>query len=181
MVRSSLTHFALICAALTAAALSFAATPLQSATDAAGVWEMSLDGSNRKCQITLTMEGAGAAQALRFPVGCRRALPILNATASWGLDKGLIRFLGQDGQPLLSFEPRSVHQGGLVARRPGGEAYLLEPKEGAPGSLQLESAAPRLPPRLASPMPRLTPVDPDKAPPVPAVPGVYLVDRYLER
>ena len=30
-------------------------------------------------------------------------------------------------------------------------------------------------------MPLLTPVDPDKAPPVAAVPGVYVVDRSLER
>src|SRR4051794_7319257 len=114
MVRSSLTHYVLVGAALTAAALSFAATPLDRVDDAAGVWELSLDGSNRKCQIILTMEGAGAAQALRFPVGCRRALPILNTTAGWGLDKGLIRFLGQDRQPLLSFEPRSLDQGGLA-------------------------------------------------------------------
>jgi len=181
MVRSSPTHFALVGAALAAAALSFAATPLQSANDAGGVWELSLDGSNRKCQIILMTQGVGATQALRFPAGCRRALPILNTTAGWGLNKGLIRFLGQDGQPLLSFELRSSDQAGLAARGPGGEAYLLEPKERAPGSQQLESAAPRLPPRLASPMPRLTPVEPDKAPPVAAVPGVYVVDRYLER
>ena len=94
MVRSSLTRFALVGAALTAAALSLAATPLQSANDAASIWELSLDGSNRKCQIILMTQGAGATQALRFPAGCRRALPILNTTAGWGFDKGLIRFLG---------------------------------------------------------------------------------------
>ena len=39
-----------------------------------------------------------------------------------------------------------------------------------------------MPPLLARPArPPPTPIDPDKAPPFAAVPGVYVVDRYLER
>jgi len=152
---------------------------------------MSLDGSHRKCRVTLGVEDLGAARALRFPAGCRRALPILNATMGWDLDKGLIRLLGKDSQPVLAFEPRNPDEEGLIARTPGGEAYLLALKERPPQiqrartamvSLQPERAAPRLmPPLFAHPVPPLTPVDPATAPPFAAVPGVYVVDRYLER
>ena len=71
-------------AALAAAALCLAAAPLQGVDDATGAWEMSLDGSHRKCLVTLGPEDLGAARPLRFPAGCRRALPILNAAAGWG-------------------------------------------------------------------------------------------------
>ena len=64
--------------ALAAAALSLAAAPLSDVHDAAGAWEMSLDGSHRKCRVTLGAEDLGATRPLRFPAGCRRALPILS-------------------------------------------------------------------------------------------------------
>jgi hypothetical protein len=160
--------------------------------DAAGAWEMSLDGSHRKCRVTLGAEDSGPARPLRFPAGCRRALPILNATAGWGLENGLIRFLGKDGEPVLAFEPRDAEEEGLVARTSTGEVFLLAFQERSP-PIQLAStstastpseqqATPRLmTPLFARPVPPPTPVNPAKAPPFASVPGVYVVGRYLER
>src|SRR3954471_10865722 len=118
--------------ALAAAALSLAAAPLNSVDDAAGAWEMSLDGSYRKCRVTLGSEDLGSARPLRFPAGCRRALPILNATAGWAFENGLIRFLGKDGEPVLAFEAREAEQEGLVARTFTGEVFLLAFQERPP-------------------------------------------------
>ena len=102
MARSRFRHHADLVGALAAAALSLAAAPLNSVDDAAGAWEMSLDGSYRKCRVTLGPEDLGSARPLRFPAGCRRALPILNATAGWAFENGLIRFLDKDGEPILA-------------------------------------------------------------------------------
>src|SRR3954466_1342795 len=129
MARSRFRHHASLVGALAAAALSLAAAPLNSVDDAAGAWEMSLDGSHRKCRVTLGAEDLGPARPLRFPAGCRRALPILNAAAGWGFEKGLIRFIGKDGQSVLAFEPRTAEEEGLVARTSVGETYFLELKD----------------------------------------------------
>src|SRR4051794_955052 len=108
MAHSRLKRSACSAVALVTAALGLPAGPPDSVDDAVGAWEMSLDGSPRKCGVTLGPEDLGAARALRFPAGCRRALPILNTALGWGMDKGLIRFFGKDGQPVLAFEPRSA-------------------------------------------------------------------------
>src|SRR5215210_942918 len=129
MARLRFRHHAGFVGALAAAALSVAAAPLNSVDDAAGAWEMSLDGSYRKCRVTLGPEDLGLARPLRFPAGCRRALPILNAAAGWGFEKGLIRFLAKDGEPVLAFEPRAAEEEGLVARTAADETYLLELKD----------------------------------------------------
>ena len=188
-------------AALAAAALSLAAAPLNTVDDAAGAWELSLDGSHLRCRVTLGTEGVGPIQALRFPAGCRRALPILNDAASWWLENGLVRFLGKNDEPLLVFQPREAEQEGLVARTPTGEVFLLSVRERAHQvqsattnaasiqpelKLELKTDPPQearrlLPPLYARPVPPPTPVDPAKAPPRAMVPGVYVVDRYLER
>jgi hypothetical protein len=196
MARSRFRHHADLVGALAAAALSLAAAPLNSVDDAAGAWEMSLDGSYRKCRVTLGPEDLGSARPLRFPAGCRRALPILNATAGWAFENGLIRFLGKDGEPVLAFEAREAEQEGLVARTSTGEVFLLAFQERPPqlrpaststASLQqelesepLQEARRLMPPLYARPVPPQTPIDPNKAPPFASVPGVYVVDRYVE-
>jgi protease inhibitor Inh len=157
---------------------------------------MSLDGSYRKCRVTLGPEDLGSARPLRFPAGCRRALPILNATAGWAFENGLIRFLGRDGEPVLAFEPQEAEQEGLVARTSTGEVFLLAFQERPPpirpastsmASIQqelepepLQEARQLMPPLYARPVPPQTPVDPSKAPPFASVPGIYVVDRYSE-
>src|SRR4051812_42162638 len=125
MARSRLKRLSCSVGALAAAALSLAAAPLNSPDDAAGAWEMSLDGSHRKCRVTLGPEDLGSARPLRFPAGCRRALPILNAMAGWAFENGLIRFFGKDGEAGLAFEPQEAEQEGLVARTSTGEVFLL--------------------------------------------------------
>jgi hypothetical protein len=196
MARLRFRYHAGLVGALAAAALSVAAAPLNSVDDAAGAWEMSLDGSYRKCRVTLGPEDLGSARPLRFPAGCRRALPILNATAGWAFENGLIRFLGRDGEPVLAFEPQEAEQEGLVARTSTGEVFLLAFQERPPpirpastsmASIQpelepepLQEARPLMPPLYARPVPPQTPVDPNKAPPFASVPGVYVVDRYSE-
>ena len=42
-----------------------------------GAWDLSLEGTNRKCRLTFGSEPAAPGQTLRFPAGCRRALPVL--------------------------------------------------------------------------------------------------------
>src|SRR5215211_2229645 len=197
MARSRFRHHAGLVGALAAATLSLAAAPLNSVDDAAGALELSLDGSHRKCRVTLGPEDLVSARPLRFPAGCRRALPILNATAGWGFENGLLRFVGKDGEPVLAFEPREAEQEGLIARTSSGEVFLLAfqerplPIQRASTSAasirpefepeQQQEAAQLMPPLFARPMPPPTPVDPAKAPPFAVVPGVYVVDRYLER
>jgi hypothetical protein len=187
MAAPRLTRLARPAAAFAAALVTTAAAPPNGVDDAAGAWEMSLDGSHRKCRVTLGAEDLGAARPLRFPAGCRRALPILNAAAGWGFEKGLIRFLAKDGQPVLAFEARASDEEGLVARTSDGETYFLELKEASrearekPIQPEQRVAARLMPPLLARPVPPQTPVDPEKAPPFAAVPGVYVVDRYVER
>src|SRR3954447_19275131 len=167
MARSRFRHHADLVGALAAAALSLAAAPLNSVDDAAGAWEMSLDGSYRKCRVTLGPEDLGSARPLRFPAGCRRALPILNATAGGAFENGLIRFLGRDGEPVLAFEPQEAEHEGLVARTSTGEVFLLAFQERPPpirpastsmASIQLElepeplqEARPLMPPLYAPP------------------------------
>src|SRR3954449_1004595 len=133
MARLRFRHYAGLVGALAAAALSVASAPLNSVDDAAGAWEMSLDGSYRKCRVTLGPEDLGSARPLRFPAGCRRALPILNATAGWAFENGLIRFLGKDGEPVRRRVGRAGQaevQVAIVVRVRAdepGEVILVEP------------------------------------------------------
>jgi len=132
------------------------------------------------------MEDLGADRALHFPAGCRRALPILNTAFGWGIDKGVIRFLDKDGQPVLTFEPQGAGEEGLIARTAVGETYLLDPKD-QPAQIQRASASAasstseRMVARFMTgpvPAPR---TDPAKMPPFATVPGIYVVDRDPER
>ena len=99
MVRPSITPSARAAAAFAAVALGLAAAPLDRADEAAGAWEMSLDGSHRKCRVTLGAERPGAPPgpcAFQLAAGarCRSLTP----RRGWGFEKGLIRFIGKDGQ-----------------------------------------------------------------------------------
>lgn len=160
--------------ALAAAALAFAASPPapRDIAAAAGAWDLSLQGSHRKCRVTLGLEAVGIGRALRFPAGCRRALPIVNALGSWLFENGLVRLLDREGKPMLAFqaEPDAT---GLVARIEN-DTYWLEPT----GKTLQEARLPAAPP-IGVPQP--TPVDPARAPPAETLPGSYWVDRYTEK
>lgn len=137
-----------------------------------GAWDLVLDGSPRKCRLILALEPAGTGRALRFPAGCRKALPILRSAGSWLVPSGgSVRFVDAAGEPVL--ELRSESQGRFLARTAAGETYRLERDEA-----QRLATLPS-PPAIGVPQP--TPVDPARAPPSASVPGTYAVDRYTER
>jgi hypothetical protein len=159
-------------AAVAAAVLTVAASPqAPDMASTAGAWDLALDGSHRKCRVTLSADTVGIGRAIRFPVGCRRALPILGPAAGWLLDKGIVRVFDAEGRAILEFKPSPE---GLFTAEAGGETYRLERQERA-------TVAALLPPPPPKGVPQLTPIDPAKAPAPETVPGLYVVDRYTER
>lgn len=166
-------------AALAVAALALAAGPTapRDVAAVAGGWELSLDNSHRKCPVTLAADPAGVGRQLRFPAGCRRALPIVNTMVGWLVEGNAVRLVDQDGRAVLQFSA-SDDPDRLQAAAANGDSYVIERKS----ELRLSRAmAPALPPMPALGVPQPTPVDPDKAPPFSAVPGLYVVDRYTEK
>ena len=165
-----------LCAAfLTGAVTSAAAQPAPADIEsAAGRWDLSLDGANRSCRVMLALEESPVGRTLRFPAGCRRALPILNGVGGWTApDKTRVSLLDAQGAVALQFEREDEDV--LVARAATGEVFRLERPEGVVQPVRL----PPPPPPIGVPQP--TPVDPAKAPPLASVPGIYAVDRYSER
>ena len=113
---------------------------------------------------------------MRFPAGCRRALPILNGVGGWADDGNRLRFLDPEGQSVLEFAERDP-EGASIARTAGGEVYRISSAEVPLRSLVRPVALP--PPPIG--VPQATPVDPAKAPAPATVPGTYVVDRYTEQ
>ncbi len=161
-------------AAALAAVPALAASPPTPAAvaSAAGAWDLALEGSHRRCRVTLGAEAAGIGRVLRFPVGCRRALPILSGASSWIADQGAVRLLDSQGRTVLELAPGGDE--GLLTAVAGSATYRLERQD-------RDVVATRLPPPPPLGVPQVTPVDPAKAPPPDSVPGLYSVDRYTER
>lgn len=164
-----------------AAAFALAALPAVAQPGAAdlakvaGAWDLALDGSHRKCRVMLALDQAGVGHALRFPAGCRRALPVLGAAGAWTMpQRGMVQFLDKHGEPTLQFREEGED---LIAHAPSGEVYHLGRQDKAvqPASLPVAPASPPLG------VPQQTAIDPEKAPPFASVPGIYAVDRYTER
>lgn len=165
-----------LCAvALAGAVTSAAAQPAPADLEsAAGRWDLSLDGTPRSCRVMLALDESAVGRALRFPAGCRRALPILNGVGGWTVpDKSRLTLLDPQGAVALRFERQDDDL--LVARAPSGEVFRLERPEGVVQPVRL----PPPPPPIG--VPQVTPVDPAKAPPMASIPGVYVIDRYSER
>jgi hypothetical protein len=122
----------------------------------------------------LSLDESPAGRVLRFPAGCRRALPILNNVAGWTApDKARLSLIDAQGVVALRFERQDEDV--LVARGASGEVFRLERPEGVVQPVRLPPPAPSIG------VPQVTPVDPAKAPPLASIPGLYLVDRYSER
>lgn len=157
-----------------AVASSAAAQPAPADLEgAAGRWDLSLDGATRRCRVMLALEESPVGRALRFPAGCRRALPILTGLGGWTVpDKTRVNLLDAGGAVALQFQREA--EGVLVARGATGEVFRLERPEGAVQPV-------RLPPPPAIGVPQVTAIDPAKAPPLASIPGAYVVDRYSER
>jgi Protease inhibitor Inh len=164
-----------LCAVLVAGTTSAAAQPrLADLEEASGRWDLSIDGANRSCRVMLSLDESPAGRALRFPAGCRRALPILNTIVGWTApDKARLSLIDTHGVVALRFERQDEDV--LVARAARGEVFRLERPEGVVQPVRL----PPPPPPIG--VPQRTPVDPAKAPPLASIPGVYVIDRYSER
>lgn len=144
-----------------------------------GTWDLSRDGSTRRCVLTLSGASGPAGRRLSFPAGCRRALPILNGVAGWLFADGNLRLVDKDVRPVLQFAAR-VDARSLVAA--AGEEHfslvplqivaMVPPTDAVPTSPGAGSAAPDA--RSAAP------AQPEPAGDAPA-PGIYALDRYREQ
>lgn len=159
--------------------------------DVPGTWDLSRDGTNRRCVMTLLADSGEAGRRLAFPAGCRRALPVMSGVAGWLFTDGAVRLVDRNVRPILLFA-RRPDQRSLVAGAEGGGSYSLVP---------LDIAAMRPPAPEAAEPPGLrtaTPPTPlQTAPTVPAglmrapaveaasgsapPPGTYALDRFQER
>ncbi|WP_043354494.1 AprI/Inh family metalloprotease inhibitor, partial [Methylobacterium sp. B1] len=139
--------------------------------------------------MTLVLDSGDAGQKLRFPAGCRRALPVLNGVAGWLFVEGNVRFVDRNVRPVLEFT-RRPDQRSLVALAEDGNRYSLVPLDivamrpaGAAGSPESEpavAASPNPAPlQAAAPVPaELQPAATASAAPAP---GLYALDRFQQR
>ena len=91
-----------------------------------GTWDLSRDGSTRRCVMTLASQSFESGRRLSFPAGCRRALPILNEVAAWLFVDGVVRLVDKNVRPVLIFKARDDRRS-LMAKTEGGEVYSLVP------------------------------------------------------
>lgn len=172
-----------ILAACLAALSAGAAAPRDEAA-AAGAWSLVLVGANRACTLTLAPEaGPTGLRPVRYPSGCRRALPIVSAITGWDVTQGSIRLIGGDGAALLVFSARA--DGALVARAASGHEFALTGHAGnpdadagarpPPASVMLPQALP--PPGTVG----TAPIDPALSQAVGGLLGTYALDRFVEK
>lgn len=145
-------------------------------TGLAGPWELALDGSFRRCGLMLAPEAGPVGRALRFPAGCRRALPLVNGLGGWRQEGELIQLLDRDGQPILAFTGPDG-DGPRSAEAASGERYSLVQagaRQGAPEAPLVTTAA------LSNPS---VPRDAWAGAPTTAaaVTGLYTLDRFVEK
>ncbi|WP_425374915.1 AprI/Inh family metalloprotease inhibitor [Methylobacterium segetis] len=154
----------------------FVASLPDAATGVPGTWDLSRDGSTRRCVMTLTAESGEAGRRLFFPAGCRKALPVLNGIAGWLFTDGAMRLVDRNLRPVLMFA-RRPDQRSLLASSEGGETYSLVP-------LQIQAMRPPEPPSAepaetapsaAGGTAAAPPQEPGPAP------GVYALDRYRDQ
>lgn len=147
-----------------------------------GTWDLSRDGTNRRCVLTLAAEAGEAGQRVRFPAGCRRALPVMGGIAGWLFSEGAVSLVDRNVRPVLAFTRRPDRRS-LTARTEGGEVYNLVPLEIAamrpappPGTEPAPADAAAAP--AAGEPASSTPSDPLGSGPAP---GLYALDRYQDR
>ena len=155
-----------------------------------GTWDLSRDGTNRRCVMTLRSENGEAGQRISFPAGCRRALPIVNGVAGWLYNDRGVRLVDRNVRPILEFVRRPDLRS-LVAKTEGGEVYSLVPLDiaamrppaPAPDIAGIQTGADPAPlqtaPAVPSDLQRTTSATAPAAP-GPA-PGIYALDRFQER
>lgn len=153
-----------------------------------GTWDLSRDGTNRRCVMTLLKDRGPAGQQVNFPAGCRRALPVMANVAGWLYADEAVRLVDRNVRPVLLFKRRpDRHSYGATAD--GGETYSFVPLDIAgmrppePDPPQASAAPPAT--DLTTDAPPVVPATPAAiAAPAPAgapLPGTYLLDRLRQQ
>lgn len=153
-------------------------------TGVPGTWDLSRDGTNRRCVMTLGLDNGPVGRKLAFPAGCRRALPLTATMVGWLYTEGGVRLVDKNVRPLLIFTPRP-DRGSYGAKAESGEVYSFVP-------LDIAAMRPPAPeaalPSAAPPSEAASSIAGQSAPaalPAPAAgapePGLYALDRYRDR
>ncbi len=148
-----------------------------------GTWDLSRDGTNRRCVMTLLKDRGPAGQLVNFPAGCRRALPVMATVAGWLYADEAVRLVDKDVRPILQFKRRPDRRS-YVGTAEGGETYSFVPLDTVgmrpPEPEPVQAVLPP-PPIPTAPVPaELAPNPSAMAPPTTPdgpQPGTYAIDR----
>ncbi len=142
---------------------------------AAGSWDLALAGGQRRCVLMLSADSGPAGRMVRFPAGCRRALPVMAGIAGWLYAEEGIRLVDANVRPILSFA-REPDGRSLGATAGNGERYSLVP-------LQIAAMRPasETPPAPAASPAAVEPAAVPAPPPEGPAPGVYALDRATQK
>lgn len=156
-----------------------------------GTWDLSRDGTSRRCVMTLLRDRGVAGQQVNFPAGCRRALPVMSSVAGWLYADEAVRLVDKDIRPVLLFKRRPDRRS-YIATTEGGETYSfvpldiakMRPPEPDPppaavtaGAVTPAAAQASVPPSLpATPAAIVPPTSPDGP-----QPGTYALDRLRQQ
>ncbi len=159
-----------------------------------GTWDLSKDGTSRRCVMTLLKDKGPAGQLVNFPAGCRRALPVMNGVAGWLYADEAVRLVDKDIRPVLQFKRRQDRRS-YVGTAPGGETYSLVPLDTA--GMRPPEPEPAIAAAVPAPSPAVataatvSPGEPGgpvvPAPPLPPLspdgpqPGTYALDRLRQQ
>jgi len=153
--------------------VTLSATLPDTVAGAAGSWDLALAGGQRRCVLMLSADSGPAGRIVRFPAGCRRALPVMAGIAGWLYAEEAIRLVDANVRPILSFA-REPDGRSLGATAGNGERYSLVPLQIAamrPASETPPAASP------AAVEPAAIPAPPPEGP----APGVYALDRATQQ
>lgn len=150
-----------------------------------GTWDLSRDGTNRRCVMTLLRDRGPAGQKVNFPAGCRRALPFMAHVAGWLYAEEAVRLVDANIRPILLFKRRQDRRS--YAATENGETYSLVPLDTVgmrPPGAEPAQAENTVPGAISAAVPAPTAVP--TAAPVPAPvllqqAGTYRVDRLRQQ
>jgi hypothetical protein len=196
MVRNSLVIRSLVLSVATAFLnLPLTAQPVDSDLPpphiraAAGLWDIAVENSNKRCNITFSMASEVKEQPLRFPLLCRRTLPILSDVIGWRLGAGMIlQLTNKMGKTVLEFDGSETDTS-LKAVTTNGEVYYLEPKQKSLNAARRPTSTPLMittatpePPSSPPPLSKPTTFQAEKPQTrLKSIPGIYALDRRNDK